>query len=363
MSGSIGYLTPLLAAAVWAGLPHIPANAAPASSASHPATAVAYPVPPLQIYVFAIETSAPGPDPRCPLFYGYVLEANGGIFRYDDSCEYGSTPVGAPDGLQNQRDLDDRYAFRRTLVGRIDPREVRRRAAVILPASWSTLRPDTLDWTSRATQASIGPLYYAYTTRTYIAYSYNSTTGLFQRVPLRVMGAHNASSNAQAAAELVDWLDRVIDPGARDAAIARDLTALPVESLEAGCSGGIAGASSRVTLDRSGLLTVRDTWRTKTQLDRVWNVPRNAAAELLDEATRDRIMQRNLHGGTPDYGCWLTATIGAVRHQLSWSPGEPKLPGNVRHLFNRMKAVGRVPAASRTGGDTGIGPHARGLSG
>ena len=314
------------------------ADAAPPSSPS--GTEQTFAVPPLvHPYLFAVETSAPGPDPRCPLIYGYVIEDDGSVFRYDDSCMYGSTPVSAPDGLQTQDDLDDRYAFRRVFVGRVDADEVRRRAAVALPASRGTLRAEDLDWSSHSIPATIARLYYSHTTRTLIAYLYTPATYLYRRVPLRVIGAHNASSNSQAGAELADWLDRAIDPDARDAGIARDLAALPVESLDAGCSGGIAGGSSRVVIDRSGLVTVSDTRRTHPQAERIWNISPTAAETLLDQATHDQLMQRDLRGGTPDDACWLGATVGAVRHEISWNGANPKLPVDIRRLFESIEAV------------------------
>jgi hypothetical protein len=332
-----GRLARLLLTVACAGLLGVPAGAAPSPGAQAPAQVGA--VPPLQTYVFAVETSAPGSDPRCPQFYGYVLDVYGRIYRYDDTCVYGSIPVPAPDGLQTVGDLDDRYAFRRVLVGHIDPQEVRRRAAVILPASWGTLRPQTLDWTSAATQASSGQLDSAHITRTFIAYSYQPGKNLCRRVPLRVIGAHNASSNSEAAAELADWLNGVIDPDTRDAGIARDLAALPVESLDAGCSGGIAGGSSRIVIGASGVVTVSDTRRTHPRGERIWSIPSSAAGTLLEEATHDRLMQRDLRGGTPDDACWLGVTTGAVRHELSWNGASPELPADVRHLFESIETV------------------------
>ena len=278
---------------------------------------------PVGRYVFAIETTAPAPESGCAQLYGYSLESDGGLYRYDHTCIQVPTPPYGPRGISYQAELSERYGLRRVLIDHVDPAKLRREVPIILPASWGTLHSAGADPAAR-------------TTRTYVAYLYMPSTQGYRRVVLRAVGAHAARSNTQAADEIAGWLDKVIDPDRREAKIAGHLH-FPVEALEAGCTG-LRGLLSAIAVDRNGLVIVRQAIHPPAAA--AWNIAPAAAAALLDEAGRIHLMQRDLHDGAVDAACSLTATIGAVAHEVDWIPGTSKVPGDIRRLFNAMQSLG-----------------------
>jgi hypothetical protein len=192
-------------------------------------------------YVFDVELSAPSGAPDD--VYGYVIDSEGSIFRYDATGITGVNSSVAPDRLGRPlllAELEAKVAQRRFKVGQLPAQSVRAQIAVLQPASWGGL-------------ASSPP--FAVGARRLLGYLQDPATGSLIVVRLRDESAGTRHDNTAAAArQLADWLDSHLDIDAWERAEAL-VGRVPIDSLSTGCVGhGIIASGWRVRLDRAGSL-------------------------------------------------------------------------------------------------------------